>query len=63
MNLNIIAAIVLILLITLFTWKNRKKVKIQKIIFPFLYIIIFKSDKGLNKMDKIARKWPKTTKI
>ena len=63
MNINTITALVLITAITVFVYKNRKKVKIQKILFPFLYIVMFKSNKGLNKMDKIARKHPQTTKF
>ena len=35
---------------------NKKKVEVQKILFPLLYLIMYKTTWGLKKMDSIANK-------
>ncbi len=46
----------------LFLYANRKKIVIQKILFPFLYFSMYKTKLGLNLMDKMAKKHPKFLK-
>ncbi|MCD4759574.1 site-2 protease family protein [archaeon] len=38
---------------------NKKKVELQKIVFPLLYLILYKTSWGLKKMDSIAKKLKK----
>jgi len=38
---------------------NKKKVELQKILFPLLYIIMYKTEWGLKKMDSIAKRLKK----
>ena len=46
----------------MFLYANRKKIVIQKILFPFLYFSMYKTKLGLKLMDKIAKKHPKFLK-
>ena len=46
----------------LFLYINRKKIIIQKILFPFLYFSMYKTKLGLKSMDGMARKHPKFLK-
>lgn len=58
-NIDLIAFIVLVVVTTFFLYKNKNKVEIQKIIFPLLYMVLYKTKKGLSFMDKFAKKRPK----
>ena len=42
---------------------NKKKVKIEKLLFPIFYIIMYRTKIGLNFMDRIAKKYPRALKI
>jgi len=55
MNYELIALAVFVLAITLFLIVKRKNVEIQKVIFPVLYFVLYKTKIGLKAMDKVAR--------
>lgn len=63
MNFELIATIVFILILSIFLYIKRKKVEIQKIFFPFVYLILLKTKLGLKLMDSISKKHPKLLKI
>lgn len=63
MNFEAIGAIVFVLVVSLILYLNRKKIKIQKIFFPFLYVILLKTKIGLKFMNRISKKHPKTIRI
>lgn len=46
----------------LFLYANRKKIVIQKILFPFLYFAMYRTKLGLKLMDRMAKKHPKLLK-
>lgn len=54
MNFDLIAFSIFILLITVFLIIKRKRVELQKIIFPILYVIMYRTSVGLKLMDKIS---------
>jgi len=56
MNYELIALIVFVLVISLFLILKRKNVELQKIIFPLLYFVLYKTKLGLRAMDRIAKK-------
>ena len=62
-DLDTIIFLILITILLTFVIINRKKVELQKIAFPILYMIIFRTKLGLNKMDKLAKKFPKTLNV
>ena len=56
MSIELIALIVFVLFLTFFLILKRKKIEIQKILFPFLYFILYKTKIGLKLMDKLSKK-------
>ena len=55
MNYEIVALAVFILLITLFLVLKRKNVELQKVIFPVLYFVLYKTKIGLHAMDRFSK--------
>ncbi len=63
MNFDLILIIVFSLLLLLFLIKKRKYLEIQKIIFPIIYFVMYKTKFGLRAMDKISKFFPRTQKF
>ena len=38
---------------------NKKKVHVEKIFFPLIYMVMYRTKIGLNLMDRIAKKHPR----
>ena len=38
---------------------NKKRVKVEKILFPFIYMVLYRTKIGLKLMDAISKKYPK----
>lgn len=57
LDLLLLAALGVVLLIVF--WFNKKKVDIQKIAFPIIYLVLYRTKIGLNLMDRIAKKYSK----
>ncbi len=62
MDLQTYAAIIFIVLLTYFLIKRREKLDLQKIAFPFLYFVMYRTKFGLNFIDKMAQKIPRIVK-
>jgi Zn-dependent protease len=56
MDLQIIAAILFVVFLIVFLIIKRKNLQIQKILFPFLYLILYRSNFGVKFMDRFAKK-------
>jgi membrane-associated protease RseP (regulator of RpoE activity) len=56
MNFDHIAFIVFIALITLFLISKRKKVAVQKLLFPLFYFVIYRTNIGIKWMDNVSKK-------
>jgi membrane-associated protease RseP (regulator of RpoE activity) len=56
MNFDHIAFIVFIALITLFLIFKRKKVAVQKLLFPLFYFVIYRTNIGIEWMDRVSKK-------
>jgi membrane-associated protease RseP (regulator of RpoE activity) len=63
MNFDHIAFIVFIFLITLFLIFKRKKIELQKILFPFFYMILYRTNFGIKWMDKVSKKHKELIKL
>ena len=61
MDIENLSAILFIIILSLVLWIKRKKLDIHKIVFPFLYVITLKTKLGINLMEKVAKRFPKTT--
>lgn len=58
-----IVAIVFVALLGLFLYFKRSKLELRKILFPFLYVFMYRSEFGLLSMDRWARKLKRFFKI
>ncbi len=56
MDLESVFAIVFILCLIIFLYAKRDKIKVQKLIFPLLYFILYRTKVGIKLMDKVANK-------
>jgi hypothetical protein len=63
LRIEIILAIIFVLLLSWYLWKNRKHVVLQKILFPLLYIFMLRRKWGLGLMDLIARKYRRSVRF
>lgn len=57
MNIDLISIIIFIIIISIILYVNRKKVFLQKIIYPFLYVILYKTKVGLKLMESGAKRY------
>ena len=63
MNIQAIAALVFLTFMLLFVILNRKKIIVQKILFPVIYFVMYKSQFGIQWMDRVASRFPRTLKL
>lgn len=63
MNIDLLLLFIFSGFILLLMLINKKKVKLEKLLFPVLYMIMYKTKIGLNFMDRVAKKYPKALKI
>ncbi len=62
MDFQNISTIVFIFLMLFFLILKRKKITLQKIIFPIIYFAMYRTRMGLKFMNKFSKKFPKTLK-
>lgn len=63
LTFEIITLIIFILFLIAFLFIKRKNIVIQKILFPFLYLILYRSNFGLKFMNKFAKKYKEAIKF
>ncbi len=63
MDVQSVSAIVFIFLMLFFLIIKKKKIQIQKIIYPILYFVLYRTKLGLKFMDKFAKKFPRLLKF
>ena len=56
-DVEIIIAIIFVIALGITLIVNRKKLELQKILFPIIYIIMYRTKLGIKLMDKIAQKY------
>ena len=62
-TLDIASAVLFLIIISIFLYLNKTKITLQKIAFPFLYLIMYRTKIGLKLMDKISTKYREHVKI
>ena len=63
MSIQYLAAIIFVIILTLFLILKRKKIVLQKILFfPLLYFVMYKTKFGLKFMERFAKKFSKPLK-
>ncbi|MFT4297705.1 MAG: site-2 protease family protein [Candidatus Woesearchaeota archaeon] len=55
-------AFIFILILSIVLWRKKEKLAIQKIFYPLLYMILYRTKLGIKGMDRIAAKHPKLIK-
>jgi membrane-associated protease RseP (regulator of RpoE activity) len=63
MDVQLTAAILFFAFLSLYVYLNRKKVVVQKILFPVLYFFMFKTKLGIASMESLAKRYQKTLKF
>ncbi len=59
MGIQITAAVVFVIILTAFLWFERKKVKLQKMLFPVFYMVLYHTKVGIRLMDRLAKRHPR----
>ena len=59
MNADVLMFILFIIFLSIIMYINRKKLHIEKIFFPLLYIIMYRTKFGLGFMDRSAKRFSK----
>ncbi|MEM3370617.1 MAG: site-2 protease family protein [Candidatus Woesearchaeota archaeon] len=57
MNYDILAFLVFIAVLSIIMLKNKKKLTVQKIVYPIIYIILYKTRLGLGLMKRISDRY------
>ena len=63
MNIEIIIFVMFVLILGLVLLLNRKKLVLQKIFYPFLYLILYRTKLGIKLMNKIATMYNEVVKL
>lgn len=63
MNFDAILFIIFILIITIFLYIKRKKVELQKLMFPLFYMVLYRTNFGIRWMQKISKKHNNLVKL
>jgi len=63
MNFDHIALIVFVVLVTIFLIYKRKKIDIEKLLFPIFYLVIYRTNIGLRWMDRVSEKYRELIKL
>jgi membrane-associated protease RseP (regulator of RpoE activity) len=58
LGIQSILAIIFFVLMFSFLFYSRKKLSVQKVLFPLIYVIMYRTKWGLNFMDKCAKRIP-----
>lgn len=59
MDFQSVLALISVIILSILIIINRKKVEVQKILFPILYFVMYRTKLGLKWMDVIANAFPK----
>jgi len=62
-NVDLLLLLIFAIVLGIVMYFNKDKVKLEKIAFPLIYILMYKTTIGLDLMDKIAKKFPRATAV
>ena len=60
---QIILAIIFVISLLIFLIAKRKELSVQKIVFPLIFIILYRTKLGLKLMDSIAEKYRELVRL
>lgn len=56
-------AVVFVVLLAFFLYAKRSRLSIQKVLFPFIYVVMYRGRFGLRFMDSFAKKLPRSVRF
>ena len=59
-TIQVIAATIFVLFLITFILIKRKNIILQKVLFPLIYLVLYRSNFGINFMNKVAKKYKAT---
>ena len=62
-NIDLLLLLVFAIVLGIVMYFNKEKVKLEKIAFPLIYVLMYKTRIGLELMDKIAKRFPRATGV
>ncbi|MCX6711182.1 MAG: site-2 protease family protein [Candidatus Woesearchaeota archaeon] len=54
MNYDILAFLIFIAILSIVMYKNKKRLSLQKVLYPFVYIILYKTQLGIGFMKRLS---------
>jgi len=54
MNYDILAFLIFIAMLSIVMYKNKKRLSLQKVLYPFVYIILYKTQLGIGFMKRLS---------
>ncbi len=63
MDIQTILAFVFLAVMVILLYLNRKKLEVQKLLFPIFYFILYKTKLGIKYMDRLSKKFPRTISV
>jgi len=63
MNVDAIGAVFVAVFLAVFLLGHRKKIEVQKVLFPLLYVVLYRDSFGLKSMDGLAKRFPRVLKF
>ena len=63
MDPEYLAALVFLVLLGGLILMERKKISLQKILFPVFYLVMYRTEIGISLMDRVAKKIPRTLRV
>ena len=63
MSPDSLAAILFIFVLSIFLYVKRSRVELQKVLFPVLYVVMYRSDFGLRAMKSFSKRFPRFCSI
>ncbi len=59
MNIELLSFLIFVLFLIFLMILKRKKLQLEKIAFPLIYMVFYRTKIGLKLMDRVARKYPR----
>jgi membrane-associated protease RseP (regulator of RpoE activity) len=63
LTLDVVSAILFVVLMGIFLYRNRAQIGLQKILFPFLYILMYRTKVGIATMERWSEKYREQIKL
>ena len=63
MNYDLLSFFIFIVLISIFLYVKRKHLDLQKLLFPVFYLLLYRTNFGINFIDRVVKKYKELIKL